>query len=64
MGKCSCHPQIETDDMCMKDNTYLCKECFRCPHPKDYCKFRSSCQIWFITKDQQEDKEENTEETT
>ena len=50
MGKCSCHPEIETSYLCMKYNQYLCKECLRCQDPEIYCKFRSSCPIWFMQK--------------
>ncbi|MBW1697619.1 MAG: hypothetical protein JRH18_01010 [Deltaproteobacteria bacterium] len=50
MGKCSCHPEIETSYMCMKHTVYLCKECLKCRDPEIYCKFRNSCPIWFMQK--------------
>jgi len=50
MGKCSCHPEIETSYLCMKHNVYLCEECLTCRDPEIYCKFRSSCPIWFMQK--------------
>ncbi|QTA79356.1 4Fe-4S ferredoxin iron-sulfur binding domain-containing protein, DUF4445 [Desulfonema limicola] len=50
MGKCSCHPEIETSYICMKHNVYLCEECLKCRDPELFCKFRSSCPIWFIDK--------------
>ncbi|RPH48537.1 MAG: DUF4445 domain-containing protein [Desulfobacteraceae bacterium] len=34
----------------MKHNTYLCEECLKCRDPNIYCKFRSSCPIWFLSK--------------
>jgi len=48
MGKCLCHPEVETSYLCMKDNVYLCAECLTCRHPNIYCKFRSSCPIWYM----------------
>ncbi len=50
MGKCINHPDRETEIMCSKHNIYLCEECFVCRDPEIYCKFRSSCQIWFISQ--------------
>ena len=50
MGKCSCHPAIETSYICMKHNIYLCEECLKCRDPELFCKFRSSCPIWFMDK--------------
>jgi len=51
MAKCLKHPEIETDYLCMKDNVYMCQECLKCRNPKIYCKFRSSCLIWFEEKE-------------
>jgi ferredoxin len=34
----------------MKYNVYLCGECLKCRDPELYCKFRSSCPIWFLQK--------------
>jgi uncharacterized 2Fe-2S/4Fe-4S cluster protein (DUF4445 family) len=50
MGKCINHPDRETNYICMKHNIYLCQECLECRDPDIYCKFRSSCPIYFITK--------------
>ncbi|MBW1900036.1 MAG: DUF4445 domain-containing protein [Deltaproteobacteria bacterium] len=50
MGKCINHPDRETNFMCMKHNIYLCDECLKCRDPEIYCKFRSSCPIWFMEK--------------
>jgi uncharacterized 2Fe-2S/4Fe-4S cluster protein (DUF4445 family) len=50
MGTCINHPDRETSYLCMKHNIYLCEECLHCRDPEIYCKFRSSCPIWFITK--------------
>lgn len=52
MGKCINHPDRETQYTCMKHRIYLCKECLRCKDPKIYCKYRSSCPIWFLSKRQ------------
>lgn len=50
MGKCVNHPDRETNYLCQKQNIYFCEECMHCRDPKIYCKFRSSCMIWFMTK--------------
>ncbi len=36
----------------MKHGVYMCEECVRCRDPKIYCKFRSSCVISFLQKEQ------------
>jgi hypothetical protein len=50
MGQCACNPEIETRFLCMKHDRYLCEECLKCQDPELYCKFRSSCPIWFLEK--------------
>lgn len=50
MGKCRNHPNKETSYVCSKYTTYMCEECFKCSDPEIYCKFRSSCPIWFVDK--------------
>lgn len=50
MGKCSNHPDRDTRYLCMKHDIYLCEECLKCKDPNIYCKFRSSCPIWFLSK--------------
>jgi uncharacterized 2Fe-2S/4Fe-4S cluster protein (DUF4445 family) len=52
VGQCVCHPEIESRFLCMKHNIYLCQECLKCRDPETYCKFRSSCPIWFMDKRQ------------
>jgi len=46
MGKCTNHPDRETEFICMKYNVYMCEECLKCRDPKTYCKFRTSCPVW------------------
>ena len=50
MGTCVNHPDRETNYLCLKHNIYLCEECLECRDPEIYCKYRSSCVIWFMTK--------------
>jgi uncharacterized 2Fe-2S/4Fe-4S cluster protein (DUF4445 family) len=50
MGRCDCHPEIETQFICMKYNVFLCQECLTCRDPHIYCKYRSACPIWFMTR--------------
>jgi hypothetical protein len=52
MGLCNNHPERETQYICMKYQTYLCDQCLTCKDPKIYCKYRSSCTIWFMSKRQ------------
>ncbi len=52
MGKCVNHPDRDTSYICSKHNVYMCEECLRCRDPEIYCKFRPSCPIWFIHKEQ------------
>lgn len=49
MGMCKNHPDRQTNFICHKHNYYLCEECLVCADPKLYCKFRSSCIIFFTT---------------
>jgi len=35
----------------MKHEVYMCDECVHCRDPEIYCKFRSSCPIWFMHKE-------------
>ncbi len=61
MGKCINHPDRETSYLCQKHNIYMCEECIKCRDPEIYCKFRSSCPIWFMNKGKAgwEEKEKN-----
>ncbi|MBW2643812.1 MAG: DUF4445 domain-containing protein [Deltaproteobacteria bacterium] len=52
MGKCEKHPDRETSFLCLKFNIYMCEECIKCRDPEIFCKFRSSCPIWFMDKSQ------------
>ena len=62
MGKCINHPDRDTRFFCMKHQLYLCEACMECKDPQLYCKHRSSCPIWFMTKRQELwDQEEQRE---
>ncbi len=50
MGDRSCTPGEASRYMCMKHQVYLCEDSLQCRDPKIYCKFRSSCTIWFMEK--------------
>ena len=50
MGKCINHPDRETPYLCMKHQIYLCEACLQCKDPNIYCKHRSACPIWFMSK--------------
>ena len=62
MGKCKFHPDRETTYQCMKHNYYLCEECLECKDPDIYCKFRTSCPIYFLAKKGFKEAEKNAEE--
>ncbi|MBW1957667.1 MAG: (2Fe-2S)-binding protein, partial [Deltaproteobacteria bacterium] len=63
MSKCSNHPNRETSFLCLKYNIYMCEECLKCRDPEIYCKFRSSCPIWYINKRQEDwDREARAQE--
>ncbi|SHO46795.1 hypothetical protein SAMN02745220_01642 [Desulfopila aestuarii DSM 18488] len=51
MGRCRNHPERETNHHCLKHNVFLCEECLSCLDPELYCKFRTSCTIWFVHKE-------------
>ena len=50
MGKCVNHTDVENSYVCTKHDVYMCEECLHCSDPEIYCKFRTSCTIWFIEK--------------
>ncbi len=50
MDTCIRHPERETYYKCQKHNIALCEECLECRDPEIYCKFRTACPIWFVTK--------------
>lgn len=50
MGRCECHPEIETNCKCMKYSLYRCEASLTCRDPEIYCKHRPACPIWFLQK--------------
>jgi hypothetical protein len=50
VGRCVNHPDRETGYECMKHHIFMCEDCMNCRDPELYCKFRTSCTIWFLTK--------------
>jgi hypothetical protein len=50
MGRSVNHPDTETGYACMKHQISMCADCMECRDPEIYCKFRTSCTIWFLTK--------------
>ncbi|MFW6179295.1 MAG: 2Fe-2S iron-sulfur cluster-binding protein, partial [Desulfohalobiaceae bacterium] len=63
MGKCVNHPQVETPYKCHKHEVFLCQDCLRCMDPNIYCKFRSSCPIWFIHQERQNEERRSRQQT-
>lgn len=62
MGKCIHHPDQETSFICMKHQVYLCEDCLACRDPELYCKFRQSCPIWFIAREERRNQRRRSEE--
>ena len=52
MPHCIHHTDRETRYHCGKHNIYLCEECLTCRDPELFCKFRSACPIWFMSRKQ------------
>ncbi len=49
-NKCTEHPDKEGAYHCSKYNRYMCAECIKCQDPTLFCKFRTSCLIWEISR--------------
>lgn len=54
MSTCIHHPDRETRFQCSKHNIYLCETCLACRDPELFCKHRSACPIWFMTRKQKQ----------
>jgi hypothetical protein len=54
VSTCIHHPDRETRYRCSKHDIYLCEACLDCRDPELYCKFRTSCPIWFMTRKQKQ----------
>ena len=52
MDECNRHPGREGTFFCQKYGRRLCEACARCPDPGIYCKFRSMCIIWEMTREE------------
>ena len=64
MGRCVEHPDRETAYMCMKHQIYLCDECLACRDPKIYCKHRTGCVIWYLSRERARQAASEAEENT
>ncbi len=63
MGRCINHPDRETGYKCMKHDYFQCEKCLECRDPELYCKNRSACAIWFMSRGSENlGDEENTKE--
>lgn len=63
MGRCRNHPDRETNYQCLKHSIFLCMECLSCLDPELYCKFRTSCTIWFAHKERMREEHRKTGES-
>ena len=57
MGKCINHPDIETSYLCPKHQVYQCESCINCRDPGGHCKYRSSCVIRVMEKEEKIEKD-------
>ena len=55
---CVYHKNRQGNFYCGKYNRYLCDECLICQDPSLYCKFRTSCIVWELSR-HPEEKAEN-----
>jgi len=63
--KCRNHPERDAIATCQKYETGFCEECCECLNidyccecldPKLYCKFRTQCLIWEMSRDRRKEK--------
>ncbi len=50
MNHCINHPGREGKFTCMKYRKNLCDECMACQDPGLYCRYRSQCVIWELSR--------------
>lgn len=60
---CTNHPDKAGNYYCAKYNRYLCDECLRCQDPNIFCRHRTACIIWELTKYSDLYKEPEQKET-
>jgi hypothetical protein len=62
---CRKHPDREAIGVCQKYETGFCQECCECLNiddccecidPKVYCKYRTQCMIWEMSRDRRKRK--------
>ena len=67
LGRMSCknHPDREALTVCEKHETGFCQECCECLNidhccectdPRLYCKFRTQCVIWELSRDSRKER--------
>jgi len=47
---CKSHPDKAGKYFCAKYNRYLCEDCLLCQDPNIFCRHRTACIIWELTK--------------
>jgi hypothetical protein len=52
MTCCDDKPEDAARYKCEKHQITMCAECLKCKDPDLYCKFRPSCMIHFLEKEQ------------
>ena len=53
---CARHPDTPGTNHCLKYNRYLCEDCLCCQDPELYCKSRTMCVIWEVSREQRRDR--------
>ena len=68
--KCKNHPDREAIGVCQKHEAGFCRECCECLNidhccecidPKLYCKFRTQCLIWEMSRDRRKNDAETSQ---
>jgi hypothetical protein len=58
---CARHADTPAIHNCAKYGRYLCEDCLCCQDPKLFCRWRTSCVIWEVSRHQRAGREEDGE---
>ena len=56
---CARHPDKAAIHHCAKYERYLCEDCLRCQDPEIWCRWRTSCVIWEVSRHEQVSREDD-----
>ncbi len=58
--ECASHPGAAAAYYCDKYDRYLCENCIVCQDPDLYCKSRTMCVIWEVSRHEEGDTGEES----